>query len=354
MRVLLRLVLAFLALGLLSPSCQAQTGHPKKSDLVGETQALRTSINGPTELAYDKAGFLYIIESVHPRILRLNLQQASIKTVVQYGADEDFNPSAVAADQRGNVFIGDSNGRLRKLDTHSGAVTELVPKTTSSGSDLLDRPASMAVDAQGNVLIVEPHKLLRWQPQAGLETVAGTGRGEFSGEGASARAASLHFPSGVAVNKAGDIFIADFQNCRIRKIDNKTRIITTIAGTGVCGSAGDGAAAITAMVDYPSSLVVDKNGSLFFVEGATARVRRIDRLGVITTYAGTGEKGFSGDGKVATRAKLNNPSGLAVDESGNLYIADFVSNRIRRVDAQTHVITTVAGNGKPARADVML
>jgi sugar lactone lactonase YvrE len=162
------------------------------------------------------------------------------------------------------------------------------------------------------------------------------------------------FPNSAPHNDAGDIFIADYESCRIRKIDRKTQIITTIAGTGECVSGGDGGPAIAATLNYPSALVADKSGNLFFVEGATARVRRIDRLGVITTYAGTGEKGFSGDGGAATEARLNNPSGLAVDEAGNLYIADYVNNRIRRVDAQTHTITTVAGNGKPVRVDVIM
>jgi len=162
------------------------------------------------------------------------------------------------------------------------------------------------------------------------------------------------FPSGVAANRNGDIFIADYQNCRIRKIDAKTQVITTIAGSGECASKGDGGPAIQASLDYPSSMALDREGNLFFVEGATDRVRRIDAHGIITTYAGTGQKGYSGDEGPATKATLNNPAGLAVDSEGALYISEYVNNRIRRVDPMTHIITTVAGNGTPKRIDVVM
>jgi len=311
---------------------------PPAGDLPGETQAVRTSINGPTELAYDKASFLYIVERVQGRVLRLNLAHSSIKAVVEVPDDEegDFSePNAVAADQRGHVFIADFNGRLRKLDTYSGEISTLLPPEGDHAAQSLDLPESMTTDHQGNPLIVDrQHKLFRWRSR--LEVVAG----------------GFSFPSGVAVNAAGDIFIADYQNCRIRKIDHKTQAITTVAGTGECNYGGEGRPAAAATVNYPGSMVADDDGNLFFLEGA--RVRRIDKHGVITTYAGTDQKGYSGDGGPAAEATLNNPSGLALDEAGNLYVADYVNNCIRRVDAKSHVITTVAGNGKPERVDVIL
>src|SRR5262249_37941253 len=117
-------------------------------------------------------------------------------------------------------------------------------------------------------------------------------------------------------------------------------------------SQGDEHLATEAMLSYPSSVAVDSKGNVFVIEGN--RVRRIDKYGIIHAYAGTGEAGFGGDGGPADRATLNNPSGLAVDNQDNLYVSEFVNNRIRFVDATTHIIKTVAGNGKPHRIDVIM
>jgi photosystem II stability/assembly factor-like uncharacterized protein/sugar lactone lactonase YvrE len=333
---------------------------PVESSVSGEFEALKTWINGPTQLAYDKDGFLYIVEDMQGRLLRLDLKHSSIRTVLpepEGGLWKDFDyPNAIAADQKGHLFIADFNGRLRKLDTHSGDITVLLPAPQTESEGLYDIPPdAMAVDGQENLLITEDPKLFRWRPGATKrEAVAGTGYGGFAGDGGLATKAKLNFPGGVAVNNGGDIFIADYANCRIRKIDAKTQIITSIAGTGECASKGDGGLALNAALNYPSSIVLDSAGNLFFVEGATDRVRRIDGQGVITTYAGTGQKGFGGDGAPADKAELNNPSGLAVDPEGDLYISEYVNNRIRRVDALTHIITTVAGNGKPERHDIVM
>ena len=162
----------------------------------------------------------------------------------------------------------------------------------------------------------------------------------------------IFLPEGVAIDSAGDIYVADYQNCRIRKIQHSTHVITTVAGTGECASKGDGGPATDAALNYPSSIAVDRNGNLFVIDGN--RVRRIDIHGVIYTYAGTAQAGFSGDGGPADNAMLNNPAGLAVDPRGNLYISEYVNNRIRVVDAATHIIKTVAGNGNPHRIDAIM
>ncbi len=333
---------------------------PVESSVPGEFEALKTWINGPTDLAYDNNGFLYIVEAEQGPLLRLDVKGDSLKVVLpepEGGLWKDFDyPNAIAADQKGDLFIADFNGRLRKLDTHSGDFRVLLPAPQNESEGAFDiPPKAMTVDGQGNLLITEDHKLFRWRPgSTKLETIAGTGDGGFDGDGGLATKAKLNFPQGVTVNSDGDIFIADYQNCRIRKIDAKTRIITTFAGTGECASNGDGGPAINAALNYPGSIVSDSAGNLFFVEEGTERVRRIDVRGVITTYAGTGQKGFGGDGGPADKAKLRNPAGVAVDPNGNLYISEFVNNRIRRVDAATHVITTVAGDGKPERVDIQM
>ena len=328
-----------------------------KSDIPGETQALETPINGPTGLSFDKNGFLYIVEAMQTQLIRLDISHSSIKVMIPgsgNGPYKNFDyPNAIAADGNGSVFIADFNGRLRKLDTLTGNITVLIPVSSDQRVGVLDVPAQMTLDPRGNLLVVDRHhKLFRWRPGAvNLETVAGRGRG-FGGDDGLAVDAQLTFPMGVAVNSAGDIFVADYQNCRIRKIDATTQIISTFAGTGNCASDGDGGDAREASLNYPSAMAIDHAGNLFVVEGG--RVRRIDGRGMITTYAGTGQPGFSGDGGQAEIATLNNPAGLAVDPDGNLYISEFVNNRIRRVDAVTHIITTVAGNGKPSRVDSVM
>jgi sugar lactone lactonase YvrE len=329
------------------------------SETPGEYKPLTFSVNGPEELASDGGNSLYIVESMQGRLLRLDLKRESIRQLVE-ATDKEKNeqfaePNAVATDKEGNVFVVDFNGRIRKLDVKTGQMNEYHP-TADQNNSLLEVPASATVDDQGNLLIVDRHhRLFRWHPGAEkLVAIAGNGSPGFAGDGGLAINAELWFPMGVATNKNGDIYVADYQNCRIRRIDGRTQIITTVAGTGECASRGDGGLATNAAVDYPSSMVLDGKGNLFFVEGGVGRVRRIDASGRIGTYAGSGKKGFAGDGGPADKAEVVNPSGLTLDAEGNLYISDFVTNRVRRVDAVTHIITTVAGNGKPARVDPIL
>ncbi|HWQ03647.1 MAG TPA: YCF48-related protein [Candidatus Nitrosotenuis sp.] len=313
------------------------------SDVPGESLAMKTAINGPTDLAFDYAGYLYIVESEQGRISRLNVKRGTMRIVVpepEFGLYADFDfPSAIATDQRGHLLIADFNGRLRSLNTKTGEISVLLPAARKIAERPLDNPAAMAIEGNGNALIADRrHKILRWY--ADSQTLMPIIQ------------AQIRFPDGVAVNPAGDILVADYENCLIRKFDSPTGSITTIAGTGECASKGDGGPAVKAALNYPSSLVTDKAGNIYFIEGP--RVRRIDDQGTITTYAGSEEKGSRGDGGPATGATFINPSGLALDSEGNLYIADFVSNRIRRVDAKTKIITTVAGNGRPHRIEVIM
>jgi DNA-binding beta-propeller fold protein YncE len=153
----------------------------------------------------------------------------------------------------------------------------------------------------------------------------------------------------MAIDPSGNVFVADYFNHRIRRIDGQTGIVTTVAGNGSGVSSGEGQAAIDAGVPYPYALAVDSLGNLFIIENGTFKVRKVDaNSGIIRTVAGTGHDGFSGDGGLATDADMN-PVGIALDRQGNLYISDMVHNRIRRVDGETGVISTVAGNGLPRR-----
>ncbi len=218
----------------------------------------------------------------------------------------------------------------------------------------LSIPLGAAVDAEGNLYIADTgnHRIRRVDALTDtVTTFAGTGTAGFSGDGGPAADAQLSRPQGVALDAAGNLYIADTGNRRIRRIDAGTGIITTIAGTGEQGFGGDGGPATEALLYEIIALVVDRQGKLYISDGIDAagegnnRVRLIDLdTGIITTVAGNGSLSFSGDGGHATEAGMT-VEGIALDTAGNLYIADFNNGRIRRVDAASDTITTVAGRG---------
>jgi sugar lactone lactonase YvrE len=181
-----------------------------------------------------------------------------------------------------------------------------------------------------------------------ITTIAGNGNtgflsGDYGGDGGPATGALLYYPSGMAFDGAGNLYIADSRNSRIRKID-PAGTITTFAGTGAVGYSGDGGPATAAELSYPESITFDAANNLYIADHWAACVRKINPAGIITTVAGTGVYGFSGDGGPATDAMLDNPCYVQVDAAGNLYICDWVNARLRKVDA-SGIITTIAGNG---------
>lgn len=203
----------------------------------------------------------------------------------------------------------------------------------------------VATDAAGNVYIAEQdtNKIRRVTPGGLITTVAGTGTAGFSGDGGPASAATLNGPNGVAVDADGAILIADTGNTRIRRVST-TGVITTIAGTGTAGFSGDGGPATDAQLNFPARLAVAPSGDIVFSDVSNHRIRKISPSGAIATVAGTGTAGFSGDGGPATSAELHLPGGLAFDRGGNILIADANNGRVRRV-TPTGTITTIAGNG---------
>jgi hypothetical protein len=265
------------------------------------------------------------------------------------------NPGGVAVDASGSLYVADAlNHRVRKVDG-SGTITT-VAGTGIGGfsgdggqatSAELNYPYGVAIDSDGNLYIGDTYngRVRKVDGSGTITTVAGTGAFGFSGDGGAATSAELYYPYGVAVDGSGTLYIADSGNSAVRRVDG-SGTITTIAGTGTAGFSGDGGQATSAELDGPHGVVPDDSGNLYVADAGNNRVRRVDGSGTITTIAGTGTAGFSGDGGQATSADLNltQGTGLAVDGSANLYVADTLNNRVRKIDG-SGTITTVAGTG---------
>ncbi|MGH9022667.1 MAG: hypothetical protein ACRDV9_06155, partial [Acidimicrobiia bacterium] len=196
----------------------------------------------------------------------------------------------------------------------------------------LSAPRTMDSDAAGNIYVAdtENHKIRKIAASGVITTLAGTGTAGFSGDGGPAISARLNNPHGVAVDGAGNVYVADAPNHRIRRIDT-AGLITTIAGTGTAGYSGDNRPATSARLAYPKGVEVAPDGSLYIGDANNHRIRRIGPTGNITTVAGTGTSGFSGDGGQATSARLKFPRNVSFDGAGNFYIADNSNFRVRRV-----------------------
>jgi len=208
------------------------------------------------------------------------------------------------------------------------------------------------VDASGNVFIADTynHRIRKVNAKTGIiTTVAGTGSKGFSGDGGPATSARLRYPFSVYVDSAGNIYIVDTYNYRIRKVDAQTQIITTVVGDGSAKFQGDGGLAIDASIMKSYDVAVDKEGNLYIADSHSHCIRKVDATtGIIDTVVGQGTNaGSSGDGGLATEALLNTPTGVYVDASGNIYVTDTKNDVVRKVDATTKIINTVAGNGTP-------
>jgi len=203
----------------------------------------------------------------------------------------------------------------------------------------------VAVDSKGNVFISHRSKnrIRKVDKDGIITTVAGNGAAGFSGDNGPALKASFNFPAGLCLDKAGNLYVADRNNHRVRRIDT-SGIITTVAGAGTPDMGGDGGPAVEAHLNYPSDLVCDGKGNLYISDRSNNRIRKVDSQGIISTVAGMGLPEFGGDFGPATGAFLKYPFGIDLDAKGNLYIADRGNNRIRKVDSQG-IITTVAGDG---------
>jgi hypothetical protein len=324
--------------------------------------ATAAGLAGPAGLAFDAAGDLYIADQGNQRIRKVDTSR-TITTVAgngTYGLSGDggsatganlANPAAVAFDAAGNLYIADqANNRIRKVNA-SGTIATVVGGGPAPGfsematSAAVSPDGSIASDGKGNRYIGSAGRVLKVDTGGMLIVVAGDGTSAYSGDGGPATSAGFSV-TGVAVDTAGNLYIADTYNYRVRKVDT-SGTITTVAGNGTSGYSGDGGPATSASLSYCGySVAVDTAGNLYIADPCNYRVRKVDASGTITTVAGTGVDAYYGDGGAATSAFLTYPSGVAVDVAGNLYIADLYSERIRKVDA-SGIITTVAGNGTP-------
>ncbi|MFC5467393.1 S-layer homology domain-containing protein [Cohnella suwonensis] len=267
-------------------------------------------------------------------------------------------PEGVATDADGNVYIVDTdNNRIRKLD----AVTKKISTVAGTGEpgysgdgDLatlsqLNEPEAVVVDSDGNIFIADyGNQVIRKVGTDGkISTFAGTAEVYgYSGDNGLAADAQFDGPIALALDSDNNLYVADLYNARIRKIEATTGIITTIAGTGVPGFSGDDGPATEAQLNYPRGLALDSDNNVLIIDRDNHRIRKIDsESGVISTIAGTGSLGYSGDGGPANNAQLNEPRGIALDLEGNILIADKGNNRIRMIDAESGSIMTIAGTG---------
>ena len=318
--------------------------------------ATQAGLNVPVDVYVDPSGNLFITDQFNNRIRKV-APNGTISTVAGTGVagfsgdggpavNAEINtPTGIRGDSSGNLYIADvGNQRIRKVDT-SGIITTFAGNGNKGyGGDggpavnaSFYNAVRVAIDPSGNVLVADQsdHRVRRITPAGIITTFAGNGvgtpsTGAFSGDGGPAVDASLNNPTAIAVDGKGVVYISDQFNQRIRKVDlNGT--ITTIAGNGNAGYAGDGGPASAATLNYPGGITVDSSGNLYFSDDLNYRTRMISASGAMSTVAGNGTQGFSGDSGSATAAELNGEFGVALDLQGDLYIADSMNNRIREV-----------------------
>jgi type IX secretion system substrate protein/Big-like domain-containing protein/NHL repeat-containing protein len=272
-------------------------------------------------------------------------------------AAELSGPVHLTLDSVGNIYITDQgNQRIRMVNT-VGIISTIAGSGSygfagdGSAATLaqMEHPYGVAVDAMGNVYFSDQdnYRVRKVSPGIGgiITTIAGTGTSGFFGDGGPATIARFTNVLGIGIDHAGSIYLADFNADRIRKISPATGgIITTIAGKGGGIFGGDGGPATAAELAFPQDVAVDKIGNVYIADNNNQRIRKVDTVGIISTIAGNGTQGYSGDGIPATAAELNGPAGVAVDGCGNVYIADLGNKRVRKIEI-TGIITTIAGNG---------
>lgn len=339
----------------------------------GSSSSIITGLNYPRGITVDNSSNIYISNTDQIRKYTFNSANSTWNSsiVTETGANVSSgdgglatsafvnDPHHLTVDPLGNIYITEYGAnKIRKITVSNGIITTIAGTGVGGkdaildGSPLIARlntPHGLTVDSSGNVFIADTsnHRIRKYNMfTESIVTIVGTGQG-FSGDNGPAIDAQLNQPIDVALDSFGNIYIADSFNNRIRMVNMNTKIITTIAGTGVSEFSGDAGPAIDANLNKPRGVIIDLSGNILISDSGNHRIRKIDAsTKKITTIAGTGESGFSGDTGSAIDAKLRNPVGLKLDSLGNIYIADYENNRIRKIDASTKKITTIAGTGQ--------
>ncbi len=331
--------------------------------------AAAAGLRFPSSICIDSSDNIYIADKDNQRIRKLDASTGVIVTIAGNGnarssgdggpatMAELYVPLSIAIDPAHRLSISCLDGKIRQISS-DGAISTVAGSgrgayTGDGGLALaaeFDHVSGINFDSAGNLLICDTNddRVRIVSATTGIiSTIVGTGNGGFSGDGGPATAAQISLPSDVEIDAQGNLYIADgYTNNRVRKVSAQTGIISTIAGNGKGEYSGDGGPATTAALQSPLSLAFDAHGDLYIADAKNDRIRKIEMSsGRISTIAGNGTKGFSGDGGPATQASLNTPNDLTFDAAGNLYIADQTNNRVRMVSAETGLISTVAGNG---------
>lgn len=323
--------------------------------------AANAALNGPLDVVVDATGNLYIADSGNDVVREVTAGIITTSAGGPYGYIGDngaagsallFNPTSTAAGLGGAVYIVDSDHNLvRKvvngiITTVAG--TGLAGYTGDNGaaaSATLNAPWGVAVDPAGNLYVSDPgNNVVRKVSGGVITTIAGNGTAGFSGDNGPATSATLNGPAGIALDAAGNLYIADYGNNRVRMVSGG--VITTVAGNGTANFSGDNGSATSASLSGPLDVRVDAAGNLYIADYGNNRIRLVTSVaagGTISTIAGNGAAGFGGDNGPAASAQLNSPSGIALDAAGDLFIADYGNNVIRQVTSG--IITTIAGNG---------
>jgi sugar lactone lactonase YvrE len=318
------------------------------------------------QLAFGPDGALYATDCELARVFRFDRSgaEAVFAGSGPGGFDNGFSgdggpaieahfgcPIGVVFDTAGRLFVTDHlNNRVREIDA-DGTITTvagngdgaLAGDSGKATEASMLAPSCLAFDGKGNLYICDrDNGVVRKVDRHGIiTTVAGTGTRGYSGDGGPATKAQLDQPEGLAFDPQGNLYISDSANNRVRRVDTHG-VITTFAGNGSAGNAGEDVPATKAGVVDPNGLAFDTDGNLFVSAVDAGAVRMIDRHGIITTVAGTGVPGLSGDGGPATKAQLASPFGLVFDETGNLYVADPENHRIRVIDTRGVIRTFAA------------